>query len=75
MAAIANLFIYCFFGEMATRSYGDMAYTLYEVNWQDLPIEFQKYFFVMIMNMQVPMFYDGFGVIILEMQTFSMVNK
>lgn len=72
--ALVNLFVYCFFGDLATKCYGNMANTLYEVNWQDLPIKFQKYFFVMIMNMQIPLYYDGFGVAILELRTFTSVR-
>lgn len=52
-----------------------MADTLYEASWPDLPIELQKYFIVMIGNAQQPLYYHGFGMAILNLQTFTKVSK
>lgn len=60
---------------LATESYEKMAESLYDVNWQDLPVDLQKYFFIMIMNMQKPLVYHGFGFYVLKLETFAAVSK
>lgn len=70
----SNLFLYCFFGKVATESYRKMVDSLYEANWQILPIELQKYFILMIGNAQRPLYYSGFGVAVLNLKTFCKVR-
>lgn len=67
------LFLYCFFGKLAIDSFARMADSLFEANWQDLPINLQKYFILMIANSQKPIYYHGFGVAILNLETFCKV--
>lgn len=69
------MFIFCYYGKIATESFENMADTLYEASWPDLPIELQKYFIVMIGNAQQPLYYHGFGMAILNLQTFTKVSK
>lgn len=73
--ALSNLFLYCFSGKLASESYERMAECVYECNWPDLPIKQQKYFILMISNTQKPLYYHGFGMIILNLETFSKVKK
>lgn len=68
------LFLYCYDGAVATDSFEKMADALYEVNWQDLPIELQKYFVIMIGNAQRPRYYHGFNVAILNLQLYTRVS-
>lgn len=75
MVATANLFLYCFFGAMATESYEQMAECLYKSKWYGRPTHLQKYFIIMIGNMQRPLYYHGFGLAILNLQTYSTVNS
>lgn len=75
MVATANLFLYCFFGAMATESYEQMAECLYKSKWYERPTHLQKYFIIMIGNMQRPLCYHGFGLAILNLQTYSTVNS
>lgn len=70
----ANLFLYCFFGKLASDSFAKMADCLYEYNWYELPFDLEKYFIIMIANAQKPLFYDGFGVLVLNLQTFTNVS-
>lgn len=72
---LANLFLYCFFGKMASESFDQMTECLYESNWQTFPIEFQKYVLLMIGNAQRPLFYEGFGLVALNLRTFTKVGK
>lgn len=72
---VSNLFLHCFCGKLATESYEDMVDTLYESKWHELPIPLQKYYILMIGNAQRPVYYHGFGVAILNMETFTSVCK
>lgn len=69
------LFVYCFFGKMATESYKNMSKCLCECNWQDLSLQHQKYFLIMIQNTQQPLYYHGFGIAILDLETFTDVKE
>lgn len=69
-----NLFMYCYFGMMATESFRNMAECLFESNWLELPIDLQKAILLMIQNIQKPIYYHGFGLSILNLQTFVNVN-
>lgn len=69
------LFLYCYFGVLASESFEQMGETLYESNWPNLPISLQKYFAIMIANMQRPLYYDGFGVANLDLKTFIIVSS
>lgn len=71
----ANLLVYCYFGKLATESYEKMTDCLYECDWQKLPIDLQKYIVLMIQNTQLLQFYHGFGVFILNLETFTRVRK
>lgn len=73
-ATVPNIFLYCFFGQMASRSYEKMADSLYEFDWHKLPVNLQKHVILMIANTQQPLFYDGFGVVVLNLETFTSVS-
>lgn len=70
---MANPVLYSFYGTLAIRSYEQMADRVYDIDWHDLPIELQKYFILIIQNVQKPIHYHGFGVVILNMETFCTV--
>lgn len=72
--ALAILFLYCYFGEMASNSFEKMINLLFECNWSILPVDLQKYLIIMIANAQRPIFYHGFHVIILNLETFGNVS-
>lgn len=75
IVSTSNLFVYCFFGKLTTDSYFKMAQTLYDSNWMRSSIEVQKYMVLMIANMQKPLHYHGFSVVVLNLETFSGVCK
>lgn len=72
-ASGANLFLYCYFGEKSHQAYADLADIFYAANWTHLPVNLQKYFVVMIGNAQPEIFYHGFGVAYLNLNTFLRV--
>lgn len=74
VVGILSLFLYCFFGKLATESYAKMADCLYESNWQILNVKCQKYFVLMIENAQEPLYYQGFGIAVMNLETFTKVS-
>ena len=71
---VSNLFLYCFLGKVASESYEKMANALYKSDWTSLSNNYQKYFIVMIAHAQKPVFYHGFGMAIMNLQTFNKVS-
>lgn len=69
----SNLFLYCYFGKLATESQN--SWCLYETNWQNLPLDLQKYFILMIANVQKPLHYHGFKIAVLDLETFTNVRN
>lgn len=53
----------------------EMAGTLYDCNWYDLPLDLQKYFIMMIANAQTPVHYHGYGIITLNLETFCKASS
>lgn len=68
------LFIYCYYGKQATDSYAAFAMSLYQMAWTNLPNDLQKYFIFMIANAQKEVSYRGFGLVKLNLETFTTVN-
>lgn len=71
---LLNLFVYCYFGKLATESFEQMADSLYESNWSNLPVRLQKYVLLIILNTQRPLRYHGFHLAYLDLETFSRVS-
>lgn len=74
LSGTLQVFFYCYFGKLASESYEKIPNCLYKFNWYELPVNFQKYFTMMIQNAQKPIHYHGFGFIILELETFMQVS-
>lgn len=68
------LFLYCFFGQMASESYDKMCDCVYDLNWQKLSPNLQKYLVLMIASMQRPLYYHGFVVVTLDLNLFVRVR-
>lgn len=74
-ATYPNIFLYCFFGIMASESFEGMADSIYNANWPSIPVKLHKNILIMMLNTQQPLYYEGFGILILNLQTFSSVSK
>lgn len=68
------LFIYCYYGKQVTDSYAAFAMSLYQMDWPHLPNDLQKSLIIMITNAQKEVSYHGFGLVKLNLETFTMVN-
>lgn len=72
---MVNLFIYCYFGKMSTDNFAKMSDCVYfEMKWDRLSVKFQTYVVLMIQNMQRPIFYRGFDVATMDLNTFLRVS-
>lgn len=68
------MFLYCFFGKLSTDSFMKMCQCLFESNWFNIQVDLQKYFILMIAEAQKPLFYQGFHMATLNLETFAAVN-
>lgn len=72
---MVNLFIYCYFGKMSTDNFAKMSDCVYfEMKWDRLSVKLQTYVVLMIQNMQRPIFYRGFDVATMDLNTFLRVS-
>lgn len=72
---MSGALFYCFFGRMATEQFSQMADCLFQSDWPNLPIQLQKYYILMIDNAQLPLCYHGFGMTIMNLETFTKVSN
>lgn len=75
LVSSGNLYLYCFYGNRSTRDYAEMAHYLYASNWYKHPVELQKFFKMMIANAQIHLFYDGSGIVQLNLETYLKVKQ
>lgn len=69
-----TLFLYCYYGKYATDCQAAFALSAYEMDWINFPIEFQRYFILIIANAQLPLSYHGYGIVDLNLETFAKVS-
>lgn len=69
------LFPYCYFGQLAGDSFQKMSDCVFELKWHEFPINSQKYVVLMITNMQKPIYYHGFHVTVMDLNTFLNVSR
>lgn len=74
LLGMTNLLIYCYLGKLANESYAQMPDCMFYMNWYELPAGLQKFFILMIGNMQKALYYRGFGFIVLNLETFTRVS-
>lgn len=72
---MSPLFLYCYYGKLASESSAKFADCVYDSDWRELSTKLQKYVPVMIANMQRPIYYNGFGFVNLDLSTFIAVSK
>lgn len=75
LLSVAMLFLFCYFGKVSTEKFIEMPDCLYESTWNEFSIEVQKFYLIILGAAQRPHFYHGFGVIYLNLETFTMVSK
>lgn len=71
---LANLLLYCYYGKQTTDYYGAFGDCLFESKWYNLPVDLQKVVLMVIGNAQQPLFYHGFRVARINLETFTSVS-
>lgn len=64
----------CYFGDLASESFTKMGDVAYDANWPDISISLQKFIILIIGDTQQPLYYHGFGIALLNLETFSKVH-
>lgn len=72
---LVGIFCYCYFGEKTSESFQLMSECLYECNWPDLPIKLKKHIVIMMLRGQKPIYYHGFKMVTLNLETFKKVRR
>lgn len=75
LVAMSILFLYCYGGKFATDQFQKICDCVYELNWPELPHRLQKYVVLMISSMQRPLYYHGFNIVCLDLNTFTRVSR
>lgn len=68
------MYIYCYYGHVAAQSFAGYADCVYESKWYKMPIQHQKHIRFMIQNAHRPIFYDGLGMMFLNLETYTKVK-
>lgn len=69
-----NLFLYSFFGHLATDFYLNLSDDLFESKWHQFPLNLQKYLIIMMGNSQQLLHYHGLGITNLNLNNYLKVN-
>lgn len=69
-----NIFLYCYYGQMASESFEKFSNEYYAMHWFTLPTKLQKYFVLMIGNAQRTVYYDGSGIARLNLNSLALVR-
>lgn len=70
---MSTLLLYCYYGKLATDSYEKTPSLVFEMDWYKQSYKVQQYLILMIANMQKPIYYHGFEVVKLDLETFVTV--
>lgn len=68
------LFIYCFFGSVASDDFLRHTDCIFESLWYELPTKLQRTIVMIVRNAQQEMCFDGFGMLTLNLMTFTKVS-
>lgn len=73
IVATGNVYLFCYFGKLATESFENTSNCIYISNWQQIDITLRKYIILMIRSAQRPLFFHGYGMFVLNLETFTQV--
>lgn len=68
-----SLYLFCNFGKLATDSFENMSDCVYNASWQQFDVELKKYVIFMIQNAQRSLYFHGYGMLTLNLETFTQV--
>lgn len=74
ISALTDAYVFCYCGATTTMLFSEYADRLYEINSYDLPVPLQKQFVIILANLQRPVYYEGFGMVKLDLELFLNVK-
>lgn len=74
ISALSYFWLNCYCGEFITNIFLKYADCLYKSQWYSLPVPLEKYWTIVMPNMQRTVFYDGLGMVRLNLNTFANVS-
>lgn len=75
MTSTLTLLLFCYFGHISTNAYLKMGDRLFESDWFNRPLNYQKSFLLIIQSAQQGNYYQGFGVVHLDLNTYCTVSS
>lgn len=75
MVNILWIYLHCLLGKLVTNRFDQLPCELFKSQWCELPIGLQKYFILLLANTQKPLFFHGFKVYVLNLETFTSVSR
>lgn len=73
LTSAGNIFLYSYVGTLSTAQFLRFSDVVYESLWYKFPVELQKYLRLIIANAHRRQAFDGFGVMELNLETFTKV--
>lgn len=66
--------LFCYFGDMASDRLSSIGFAAYSANWYDYPVEWQKFFILMILRTRKPAYFDGLNLINCNLEVLGKVK-
>lgn len=73
-AVVLIIMIFCYFGNMVTTKFSDVAFKAYSSYWYKYPIELQPYILMIINQSQNEFLFEGFKFAQCSLDSFARVN-
>lgn len=67
-------FLFCYFASMTTEHVANIGETVYNSNWFEYPIEFQKYVILIMARSQNPLYFNGLNLFGCTLHVFGRVG-
>lgn len=69
-----TVYTFCYFGKLATDSFNNTSHCIYDSKWQHLDNYLKKHLLLMMKISQRQLYYHGFGMLTLNLETFAQVT-
>lgn len=74
MVSVTNLYLYCYAGATVTINCLKYSENIFEKDWYLMAVDLQKYLILMIRSTHRPLVFNGYGILKLNLETFTQVN-
>lgn len=73
--SLFTLFLYCYFGSLATDSFSRISDCVYDSRWYELPTELKIYPIMILGNSHLPLRFYGHKIISINLETYKKVRS